>query len=67
MEKTCPRCGATFVCKEHEDVRHCQCATVRLTEKTRALLQTQYEGRCLCAPCLREIEAETTRKAGRER
>ncbi|MDE5544490.1 MAG: cysteine-rich CWC family protein [Bacteroidales bacterium] len=67
MEKTCPRCGATFICKEHEDIRNCQCASVRLSENTRTLLQTRYAGRCLCARCLSEIEAEMAGKAGGER
>lgn len=67
MEKTCPRCGATFVCKENEDIRSCQCASVRLSETTRTLLQARYEGRCLCARCLRELEAETAGKEGCER
>ncbi|MDE7338241.1 MAG: cysteine-rich CWC family protein [Bacteroidales bacterium] len=67
MEKTCPRCGATFICKEHEDIRSCQCASVRLSEKTRALLQTRYAGRCLCARCLNEMEEETAGEEGGER
>ncbi len=49
--KTCPRCGAHFVCTHDA---FCQCVGVRLNEKARAYLRTHYSD-CLCRTCLEEV------------
>ncbi|MBQ3999082.1 MAG: cysteine-rich CWC family protein [Paludibacteraceae bacterium] len=51
MEKTCPRCGASFLCT-HDAM--CQCVGIVLNEKARAYLRTHYTD-CLCRECLEEI------------
>lgn len=56
ISKSCPRCGSTFVCKV-EDIRHCQCASVKLTEKVAEFIQLTYMG-CLCINCLYSIKQE---------
>ena len=50
-EKTCPRCGASFLCT-HDEV--CQCVGIDLNENARAYLRTHYKD-CLCRKCLQEI------------
>jgi hypothetical protein len=49
--KTCPRCGAHFVCTHDA---FCQCVGVTLNENARAFLRTHYSD-CLCRNCLEEI------------
>ena len=56
IHKTCPRCGAPFVC-HHENPAICQCAGVVLNEKARAYLRTHYSD-CLCRTCLIAISRE---------
>ena len=51
IQKTCPRCGASFVCT-HDAL--CQCVGIELNEKARAYLRTHYSD-CLCRRCLLEI------------
>ena len=51
MNKTCPRCGASFVCTHDE---FCQCVGITLNENARAYLRTHYKD-CLCRQCLEEI------------
>ncbi len=53
-QKTCPRCGRTFICN-HEDIAQCQCSRVALTDKARAAVRAQYPDKCLCADCLHDI------------
>lgn len=52
--KTCPRCGAQFLCQPEKPTQ-CQCAGIVLSDIARAYLAEQYPSRCLCAKCLREI------------
>ena len=52
--KSCPRCGATFIC-QHENPAKCQCASVVLSPATRAHLAAQYPNQCLCRKCLLEF------------
>ena len=52
--KSCPRCGAAFIC-QHENPAKCQCAGVELSPATRAHLATQYPNQCLCRKCLLEF------------
>ncbi|MBR5678868.1 MAG: cysteine-rich CWC family protein [Paludibacteraceae bacterium] len=51
MNKTCPRCGASFVCTHDE---FCQCVGITLNENARAYLRTHYKD-CLCRQCLEAI------------
>jgi len=48
MQKTCPRCGATFECMHSAD---CWCAAIILNEKMRRELAARYSD-CLCKDCL---------------
>ena len=52
--KSCPRCGATFIC-QHENPAKCQCAGVELSPAARAHLAAQYPNQCLCRKCLLEF------------
>lgn len=59
--KQCPRCQSTFECKVN-NVLHCQCNEVRLSEATQAYLgQTEYD--CLCKKCLQELDAMVQKTA----
>lgn len=51
--KTCSRCGKTFVCN-HDDIVNCQCASVKLSAEAREYVAAHYTD-CLCAECLNEI------------
>ncbi|MCM1034343.1 MAG: cysteine-rich CWC family protein [Paludibacter sp.] len=51
--KTCPRCGISFLCN-HQDIAHCQCASVQLSANARQYIQTHYTT-CLCCKCLHEL------------
>ena len=53
INKTCPRCGAPFVC-HHENPAICQCAGICLSDTARAYLRTHYSD-CLCRKCLMGI------------
>lgn len=53
MKKLCPCCGATFECY-HDDIVHCQCATVHLTTEQLNYIRTHYDS-CLCINCLKNI------------
>ena len=55
-EKTCPRCGASFLCT-HDAL--CQCVGIELNEKARAYLRTHYKD-CLCRACLITINELTS-------
>ena len=52
--KSCPRCGAAFIC-QHENPAKCQCAGVELSPSARAHLAAQYPNQCLCRKCLLEF------------
>ena len=52
--KSCPRCGAAFIC-QHENPAKCQCAGVELSPATRVHLAAQYPNQCLCRKCLLEF------------
>ncbi len=52
--KSCPRCGAAFIC-QHENPAKCQCAGVVLSPAARAHLAEQYPNQCLCRKCLLEL------------
>ena len=52
--KSCPRCGAAFIC-QHENPAKCQCASVELSPAARAHLAAQYPNQCLCRKCLLEF------------
>lgn len=57
---SCPRCGTPFLCTP-EDIVHCQCNTVILSDETRQFLKkTTYD--CLCKTCLSHFNSliETT-------
>lgn len=51
--KHCPRCGRQFECKVN-DVAHCQCSEVTLSNEVREFLTKTYYG-CLCKYCLSEL------------
>lgn len=52
MNKTCPRCGATFECL-HDTPRmmQCHCVGIHLTPGQLQWLKNHYNG-CLCHECL---------------
>ena len=50
----CPRCHQPFLCKP-DDVVHCDCTHVQLSEGTLAFLQKTTYG-CLCNACLIHFE-----------
>ena len=52
--KSCPRCGAAFIC-QHENPAKCQCAGVELSPAARAHLAEHYPNQCLCRKCLLEF------------
>ena len=52
--KSCPRCGAAFIC-QHENPAKCQCAGVKLSPAARAHLVEHYPNQCLCRQCLIEL------------
>lgn len=54
MEKDCPRCGVSFVCRV-DDISACHCAPVKLDELQLAYVKMHYPG-CLCNSCLNEIK-----------
>lgn len=54
MEKDCPRCGVSFICRV-ENITTCQCAPVNLDELQLAYVKMHYPG-CLCNSCLNEIK-----------
>lgn len=53
MNKTCPRCGASFECR-HDLTGKCWCMDVNLTDKVRSVLKARYSD-CLCRRCLDEL------------
>lgn len=53
LNKTCNRCNALFVCNA-DDIAHCQCQQVSLTDSDRHFISTQFND-CLCLNCLVEI------------
>jgi hypothetical protein len=55
--EACPRCAAPFHCGA-ADAR-CDCFDLQLSEALRQRLAMQYS-RCLCLPCLRELQAAET-------
>lgn len=57
MKKTCSKCLAIFDCNV-ENIHECQCTTIQLTDKQKALLQTTYLD-CLCFNCLKDIQEHT--------
>ena len=52
--KSCPRCGAAFIC-QHDNPAKCQCAGVELSPAARAHLAAQYPNQCLCRKSLIEF------------
>lgn len=52
--KTCPRCGATFLCQTQLG-SNCQCVGIELSPDTRAMLNRRYPYQCLCRACLLEF------------
>jgi len=54
----CPRCERAFVCEAESAMQApCACFAVRLSDAARAGMRERYN-RCLCAPCLKAIQAE---------
>ena len=53
-EKTCPRCGAKFICRHDDDITKCPCASVQLTSEACKYISENYTD-CLCVNCLRKI------------
>lgn len=54
--KTCPRCGAGFICKPG-NITQCQCFTTSLLMEQKAYLQLRYAD-CLCKKCLEHLSIE---------
>ncbi|WP_460995945.1 cysteine-rich CWC family protein [Spirosoma harenae] len=52
----CPRCERSFECRAGS-VNLCQCQPVQLTESQRQYIGSLFQG-CLCADCLRTLQAE---------
>ncbi|WP_099464889.1 MULTISPECIES: cysteine-rich CWC family protein [Parabacteroides] len=61
MEKTCPRCGASFVCQS-DNIAYCQCSTVKLDVSQREYVKRLYYPKCLCKSCLEEIKLNFSKK-----
>ena len=55
MEKICPRCGVSFVCRP-DKITDCQCAPVKLDNFQRTYIRMYYPDACLCGSCLDEIK-----------
>lgn len=53
MEKICPRCNNTFVCRV-DNIELCNCKKVTLKEGTRQHIKERYAA-CLCLQCLIEV------------
>ena len=62
FEKLCPRCGKHMICylDNHFNDHTCWCeqegAKERIHPRTAQLMEQQYDGNCLCAKCLKELE-----------
>lgn len=54
MEKTCPRCGSLFDCKNN-NITKCHCVHVTISPEGYQHIKDKYKD-CLCMNCLREIE-----------
>jgi hypothetical protein len=53
MEKTCPKCKSTFICKN--EMPGCWCGNLKLSDYTLRYLKTNFDG-CLCYECLKPFE-----------
>ncbi len=51
--KKCERCNIIFECCA-TDITSCQCYDIKLSHKTKLLLENSYSN-CLCAACLIKI------------
>ena len=51
--KTCPRCGSAFICRD-DDILKCDCTQVVLSPEASKFIGDNY-GDCLCLSCLKEI------------
>jgi hypothetical protein len=60
--KTCPRCGEELECKVN-NVAHCACMTVALSDAAAEHVQERYED-CLCVACLADIQQQFALHAG---
>lgn len=52
--KTCSRCASAFTCRP-DDIAHCDCTAVPLTEKETRFISVQYRD-CVCNACLYELK-----------
>lgn len=55
MEKKCPRCSASFRCRE-DRIELCSCARTPIVSGLRDYLKDTYEG-CLCPQCLHDANS----------
>ena len=53
MEKICPRCSASFVCRV-DDIELCNCSKIQLSVGVRGYIKDRF-GKCLCFDCLQYI------------
>lgn len=51
--KTCPRCGAGFICKAGT-ILQCQCYGIELPPGLQETIMIRYQD-CLCRTCLEEL------------
>jgi hypothetical protein len=54
QDKTCPKCGATFLCQGEDD---CWCENYQILQKD-FLRITQEFSDCLCPECLKEYASD---------
>lgn len=54
--KKCPRCKASFECKQG-NITQCQCYAVKLTAEQQAYIELRYND-CLCRRCLSTLQNE---------
>lgn len=53
MEKVCPRCNNSFVCR-NDQILECWCLNEPITSELRKFLADNFSG-CLCANCITDL------------
>lgn len=56
MDKTCPNCSSTFVCRV-DQIELCNCVKINLEKGVKKYIKDTY-GNCLCFDCLRKVNDE---------
>lgn len=53
MEKTCPKCSKTFICRV-DNITLCGCRKIKLKTGVREYIKYHW-GKCLCLDCLKYV------------